>query len=76
MGDLLDSAPFKFAPANGIAFFEALGWKLGELRSLFHEGARLKRLPLLMRPFALFPPPNPRQLGKERWSGVVRFTRA
>jgi methyltransferase (TIGR00027 family) len=75
MGDLLDSAPFKFAPPNGIAFFEALGWKLGELRSLFHEGARLKRLPLLMRPFALFPPPNPRQLGNERWSGVVRLTR-
>jgi hypothetical protein len=52
MGDLLDSAPFKFAPPNGIAFFEALGWKLGELRSLFHEGARIKRLPLLMPPFA------------------------
>jgi methyltransferase (TIGR00027 family) len=76
MRGLLDSAPFKFAPQNGIAFFEALGWRPRELRSLFHEGARLKRLPLLMRPFALFPPPNPRQLGKERWSGVVRLERA
>ena len=75
MRGLLDSAPFKFAPPNGIAFFEALGWKPRELRSLFHEGARLKRLPLLMRPFALFPPPNPRDLGSERWSGVVRLER-
>jgi len=75
MRGLLDSAPFKFAPPNGIAFFEALGWKPRELRSLFHEGARLKRLPLLMRPLALFPPPNPRALGNERWTGVVRLER-
>lgn len=76
MRGLLDSAPFKFAPQSGIAFFEALGWKPSEIRSLFHEGARLKRLPWLMRPFALFPPPNPRALGNERWSGVVRLERA
>jgi methyltransferase (TIGR00027 family) len=76
MSSLLDGAPFKFAPPNGVAFFEALGWAPRELRSLFHEGARLKRLPLLMRPFALLPPPNPRALGNERWSGVVRFERA
>jgi hypothetical protein len=76
MRGLLDSAPFKFAPDNGVAFFENLGWKPREIRSLFHEGARLKRLPLLMRPFALLPPPNPRHLGNERWSGVVRFERA
>jgi len=75
MGDLLEGAPFKFAPENGVAFFEALGWKAREIRSLFHEGARLKRLPLLMRPFAIFPAPNPRALGKERWSGVLRFER-
>jgi len=75
MASLLGNAPFKFAPANGVAFFEALGWKLGEVRSLFHEAARIKRLPLLMRPFALFPPPNPRRLGNERWSGVLRLVR-
>jgi hypothetical protein len=75
MRGLLDRAPFKFAPPNGIAFFESLGWHPRELRSLFHEGARLKRLPWLMRPFALFPPPNPRELGNERWSGVVRLER-
>ena len=76
MRDALVNAPFKFAPPNGLAFFEALGWKTRAARSLFREGARLKRVPLLMRPFALLPEPNPRDLGKERWSAVVRFDRA
>lgn len=71
MRHLLGNAQFKFAPANGIAYFENLGWALRELRPLFHEGARLKRLPLLMRPFALIPPPNPRALERARWTGVV-----
>jgi len=76
MARTLVNAPFKFAPPNGLAFFENLGWQPRTVRSLFREGARLKRVPLLMRPFALFPEPNPRDLGKERWSAVVRFDRA
>jgi methyltransferase (TIGR00027 family) len=73
MGKLLGSAPFKFAPANGVAFFEPLGFQPHEVRSLFHEGARLKRVPFPMRLFAVFPPPDPRQPGNQRWSGVVRL---
>jgi methyltransferase (TIGR00027 family) len=76
MAKMLEHAPFQFAPANGVAFFEALGWKPHELRSLFHEGARLKRLPLWMRPFALLPGPNPRDLKNAPWSGAVRLERA
>jgi methyltransferase (TIGR00027 family) len=77
MGALLKDSPFKFAPQEGVGFFEKLGWSPVELRSLFHEGARLKRLPLLMRPFALIPPPDPRKLrSHDRWTGVVRFERA
>jgi methyltransferase (TIGR00027 family) len=76
MGPLLGNAPFKFAPANGVGFFEALGWQAREIKSLFHEASRMKRLPLWMRPFALLPPPNPRAPGNERWGGVVRFERA
>lgn len=76
MGPALSNAPFKFAPPNGLAFFEALGWKPRAVRSLFHEAARLKRLPLWMRPFALLPGANPRELKSERWSAVVRFERA
>jgi methyltransferase (TIGR00027 family) len=75
MGALLENAPFKFAPPNGVAFFEQLGWKPRDMHSLFHAAARLKRLPLWMRPFALFPQPNPRDLKNERWSAVVRFER-
>jgi len=75
MGKTLANAPFKFGPKDGIAFFEKLGWKVRESRSLFHEAARLKRLPLWMRPFALLPQPNLRDLKNERWSGAVRLER-
>jgi methyltransferase (TIGR00027 family) len=76
MAKTLANAPFKFAPANGLAFFEGLGWRPRVVRSLFREGARLKRVPWMMRPFALFPEPNPRDLRDGRWSAVVRFDRA
>ncbi len=76
MSGILNNAPFKFAPANGVAFFEELGWKAREIESLFHQAARMKRLPLWMRPFALLPGPDPRAPGNERWGGVVRLERA
>lgn len=76
MGKTLSNAPIKFAPPNGVAFWEALGWKARDMKSLFHEAARLKRLPLWMRPFALLPQPDVRKFGEERWTGVVRFERA
>jgi methyltransferase (TIGR00027 family) len=69
----LDSAPLTFAPDNGVAFFEALGWKALEIRSLFHEAVRLKRVPWFFRLFAWFPQPDPRNPGGERWSAVVRL---
>lgn len=66
----------KFAPENGVAFFEALGWRARDVRSIFRAGVRFRRAPLWMRPLALFPDPDPRHLGKARWSAVVRFERA
>ncbi len=75
MGKTMGHAPFKFAPTNGLAFFEDLGWKPREARSLFREGLKLKRIPLWMRPFALFPEPDPRALGNKPWSAVVRLER-
>ena len=76
MGEQLINAPMKFAPADGVAFFEALGWKARDIHSLFHEGVRLRRVPWRMRPFAwLFPPADPRAPGKQPWSGVVRLER-
>jgi methyltransferase (TIGR00027 family) len=75
MGAHFENAPFRFAPPDGVAFFEALGWKTHDIRSLFHEAIRWRRLPWLLRPLALLPKPNPRKLGSARWSAVVRFER-
>jgi methyltransferase (TIGR00027 family) len=76
MGATLTNAPLKFAPENGIAFFEALGWRVAQVHSIFHAAVRFRRLPWFLRLFALLPEPNPRKLGKARWSGVVQLTRA
>jgi methyltransferase (TIGR00027 family) len=76
MGTHFLNAPLKFAPPNGVAFFEALGWRVAEVHSIFHAAVRFRRLPWFLKPIALLPEPNPRKLGKARWSGVVQLTRA
>jgi methyltransferase (TIGR00027 family) len=76
MGAHLTNAPMKFAPTNGVAFFEQLGWIVTEVRSIFHAAARFRRLPLLMRLFAVFPERDPRKLGRAPWSGVVLLERS
>jgi methyltransferase (TIGR00027 family) len=75
MGAEFKNAPMKFAPPDGIAYFEALGWSVAEAQSMLHAAARFRRLPWLLRLFALFPPPDPRKLGRARWSGVVLLER-
>jgi methyltransferase (TIGR00027 family) len=76
MGSHLDNAPMKFAPTNGVAFFEALGgWKAREIHSIFRSALRFKRLPTFLRLFSFFPDPDPRKPGKGMWSAVVRFER-
>jgi methyltransferase (TIGR00027 family) len=76
MGSLLDNAPMKFAPPDGVAFFEKLGWKARDIGSFFREGLRLRRLPLFLRMFALFPEPDARHLrAHDRWSAVLRLER-
>ncbi|OBJ25488.1 SAM-dependent methyltransferase [Mycobacterium sp. 1245801.1] len=47
-----ENAPFKFAPENGLAFFEDLGWRAVEAESLLVAAKRFGRLPIFMRPFA------------------------
>lgn len=76
MGAHLDNAPMKFAPPDGVAFFEALGsWKAREIHSIFKSAKRFKRLPPFLRLFSFFPDPDPRRPGKGMWSAVVRFER-
>lgn len=73
--DQLQHAPLRFAPRSGLSFFGELGWHARDVRSLFHEGVRLRRVPWWLRPFALVPPPDAHAPGDGRWCGVVRLTR-
>lgn len=76
MADQLASAPFKFAPSDGIGFFERHGWTEGGTISLFRAAGQFGRLPnLLMRLVARLPQPVPRS-AKGRWSIVARLERA
>ncbi len=67
-------SPLKFGPAEGPEFFVPCGWKPVEVYSVMKTAAQIKRLPLWMRLFALFPESNGRQ-GKRPWGGVVRLAR-
>jgi methyltransferase (TIGR00027 family) len=72
---MMNSAPFKFAPTNGLAYFEDLGWRPVEIDSVFSAAHRFDRLPRWMRPLAWLPQPDPRKPGNNTYSGVVRLTR-
>jgi len=63
-------APLKFGPEDGPAFFTKCGWTPIEVRSMLQTGAKLKRLPLLMRLFAMFPDSKGTK-PKQIWGGVV-----
>ena len=74
-GRLMAHAPFKFAPPDGVAFFERLGWKLSAIESLPHAAARYKRGPWWLRALIAFlPRPDPRLPKGRSWS-VVRLER-
>jgi hypothetical protein len=75
MAGMLQNAPFKFAPDNGLAYFEELGWRTAEAESVFEAAHRFHRLPLLMRPLAWLPQPDPRHPGNNPWSAVALLTR-
>jgi len=60
---MLDNAPFKFSPADGLAHFEKLGWTPANMESVLLAARRFHRLPRVMRLVAYIPQPNPRKLG-------------
>ena len=68
------NAPFKFAPENGVAFFEELGWRTLEVHSLLAAAHRFRRLPILMRPAAWLPQPDPRHPSGKPFSAVALLT--
>jgi methyltransferase (TIGR00027 family) len=70
---MLDSAPFKFAPAEGVGYFEKLGWTLVDAESLLLAANRFHRLPRMMRLATYVPQPNLRKLGNMPWTAVIRL---
>jgi methyltransferase (TIGR00027 family) len=71
MGSSLEEAgaPLKFAPAEGMGFYEPYGWKGLEAHSLFHTAARLRRLSFMLRLLARFLAPE--QFAPNRPGGGV-----
>ena len=74
MAGLLQNAPFKFAPENGLAYFEELGWRTLEVESLFLAANRFRRLPIFVRPAAWLPQPDLRHPGGKPWSAAALLT--
>ncbi|WIM89069.1 SAM-dependent methyltransferase [Candidatus Mycobacterium wuenschmannii] len=75
MADLQQNAPFVFAPDNGLAFFEDLGWRVLEAEHLMAAAKRFHRLPGFVRPAMWGPQPNPRHPGRRPWSATALLTR-
>jgi methyltransferase (TIGR00027 family) len=71
---IAESAPFKFAPENGLTFFEDLGWRTVEAESVLEAAYRFHRLPIWMRPLAWLPKTDLRHPGNKPTSAVALFT--
>jgi hypothetical protein len=67
-------APFVFAPPEGAAFFKRCGWTPERVQSILKTAHKLKRLPLMMRMFAVLPESDGPQ-GDRPWSAVVLLKR-
>ena len=71
---IAESAPFKFAPENGLTFFEDLGWRTVAAESVLEAAYRFHRLPIWMRPLAWLPKSDLRHPGNNPTSAVALFT--
>ncbi len=69
-----ENAPFKFAPENGLAFFEDRGWRSVEAKSVLEAAHRFHRLPIWMRPLVWLPRSDLRHPGRKPTSAVALLT--
>lgn len=67
-------APFKFAPAEGEAWFGPRGWTPVEVISNLKTGAELRRLPFFLKLISLLPERSGPK-GRQPWSGNCLFER-
>jgi methyltransferase (TIGR00027 family) len=74
MAGMLQNAPFKFAPENGLSYFEDLGWRTVKVEANFDAAHRFHRLPLILRPAAWLPRTDPRRPGRRPWSATALLT--
>ena len=65
-------AAFKFAPAEGPAFFAAHGWEPEDVKGLLKTATRFKRPPFYLRLLGRLPEPKG-PAGNRPWSGVCLF---
>lgn len=66
--------PMQWGSATGPHFFEPLGWRIVEVRSMFKEAGKRHRLPWFFQLLSRLPEPTPPW--KRPWSGVCLFERA
>ncbi|WP_458690712.1 class I SAM-dependent methyltransferase [Nocardia tengchongensis] len=72
---LLQRAPWTFLPANGVTFFEKLGWNASYLESIVVGAARFNRLsPPVPAEVVAAQQPDPWAPGEQPYSAVVRLT--
>ncbi|WAC93896.1 class I SAM-dependent methyltransferase [Mycobacterium sp. Aquia_213] len=74
MAGIAESAPFKFAPENGLAFFEDLGWRTVAAELVLAAAHRFHRLPIWMRPLTWLPRSDLRNPGRRPSSAVALLT--
>ena len=68
-------APFKFAPAEGPAFFAPHGWEPMEVKPILGTAAKFKRPPFFLRLLARLPE-RKGPAGNRPWSGVCLFRKS
>lgn len=71
------NAPFRFAPYNSVKFFEPLGWREAEFRSIWDESLRLHRSVPLVRwwnAFSSLSLPGPHE-SLRRMAGIALLER-
>jgi hypothetical protein len=67
----LGNVDFKFAPPDGVAFFEKPGWRTMKVHSIVRIASRLKRGPLWLQLLGRVWPDSDPRAPKRGWGALV-----